>query len=141
MGENVEFHIADPEYGKIKLAREEFENVFSSKKGDKGVAIVLEPTVDFYKRKEQKSFREYFRKTIRPIQNMLFPYRKKFILSIVLALVASATNWAMPILFQHIIDDGIGKRDINAIYLLGIAQFVFFLSYVISDIKYSVDKV
>lgn len=133
VGENVEFHIADPEYGKIKLAREEFENVFSSKKGDKGVAIVLEPTVDFYKRKEQKSFREYFRKTIRPIQNMLFPYRKKFILSIVLALVASATNWAMPILFQHIIDDGIGKRDINAIYLLGIAQFVFFLSYVISD--------
>lgn len=46
-------HIADPAQGKFKLDHNTFKKSWLSD-GDKGIALLLEPTPDFYQRKGEK---------------------------------------------------------------------------------------
>lgn len=127
------YHIADPSFGKIKIS----ENIFLEsfiENNDYGVAIVLEPTSDFFEREEEKysvfdtvkNISELAKSTIKANKN-------RFLLALVLAIMAMAINWVMPIIFQKIIDDGIGLKNLNLIKILATGQFMLFLGYIISN--------
>lgn len=132
-GKNI-YYIADPDYGKIKLTQSEFESNYFSKEKGQGIAILADPTSKFYQQKEQTT--QFFQKiaNVMPfLRKSLFKYQKTFICSLALILIASLANWGMPILLQHIIDNGINNKNMHIIYVLGIGQFLLFLSYIVSD--------
>ncbi len=115
--------VADPGKGKIKMPRSEFEKGWLSD-GNKGIALLLEPSPDFYQEEGEKvnktgiSFLfKYFR-----------PY-KRLILQLVLGLLlGSLFQLIFPFLTQAIVDIGIENQDIDFIYLILMAQLMLFFS-------------
>ncbi len=116
--------IADPGKGKIKMPRKEFEKGWISDAGGKGIALLLEPSPDFYNEEGEKvkktgiSFLfKYFR-----------PYRRLIIQLMLGLLIGSLFQLAFPFLTQAIVDIGIENQDIGFIYLILIAQLMLFFS-------------
>lgn len=130
---NKVYYIADPEFGKIKLSSDIFKNAFLGNT-DSGIGIVIDPTEVFFKNKdENKHTHIEYKELLRVLKDVMFKYRRKFILSIFFTVVAMVTNWAIPIVFQKIIDDGIGGRNFNIVNILAVAQFILFFSYIVSN--------
>ena len=122
-----EVFVADPAFGLVKYAKEEFlKNWLSSKTSneDKGIALLLEPASEFCEQPEEKKERSSFR--------FLFSYfkpHKKFIKQLFLGLFAGSLLQLMfPFLTQAIVDVGVSNQDIDFIYLILIAQLVLFFS-------------
>jgi len=129
---NTIYHVADPGFGKVKLQEEIFQKAFI---GDNnvGVAVVLEPTVQFYETKDVKpSVFEHLQILYQIVQSSILKHKSKFYIAIILSLVAMVANWIIPIIFQHVIDDGIGSKNLDLIHILALCQFILFLSYIIS---------
>ena len=114
--------IADPASGKYKLSYEQFIKYWISN-GDKGIALLLEPTPLFYtletKKVKNKGFVFLF--------SYLKPYRK-LILQIMLGLLlGSLFQLILPFLTQSIVDIGIENQSIDFIWLILIAQLMIFV--------------
>lgn len=92
----------------------------------RGVALLLEPTPEFYSGQDEKPNRRSF--------GFLFSYLKpyhKMVVQLLLGLVlGSLLQLLFPFLTQSIVDQGIGNRNIGFIYLVLIAQLVLTLSRV-----------
>lgn len=125
---NVYIYIADPVAGKLKYTEEEFCNCWinghRNEKGD-GLVLLLEPTPDFYNKKEGK---QHSSKKNQFLISYIKPY-KNLILQLLLGLtLGSILQLAFPFLTQSIVDIGIKKSNINFIYLVLVAQLVLTLS-------------
>ncbi len=125
-------YVADPAGKKITYTKEEFikQWVTTEKNGEQqGVALLLEPTPDFYKQTGEKSDKTKF--------SFLFQYlkpHKKLILQLVLGLLlGSLLQLIFPFLTQSIVDFGIANNNLNFIYLVLIAQMVLFISRMTVD--------
>ena len=120
-------HVADPANGMISYTKEEFVKSWASdvQEGrDEGIALLLEPTPNFYEQEDEKPNKQSFGFLFR----YLFQY-KKFIVQLMLGLLlGSLLQLVFPFLTQAVVDFGIGTRNINFIYLILIAQLVLFLS-------------
>ncbi len=119
--------VADPAEGKITYTKGEFlRNWISTEKdGEKqGIALLLEPTPDFYEQKDEKTDKTKF--------HFLFKYlkpHKKLIIQLVLGLViGSLLQLIFPFLTQSIVDFGIANNNLAFVYLVLIAQMVLFIS-------------
>lgn len=120
-------HVADPAFGLVRYTREEFLRAWISVEKDgekKGMAMLLEPTPEFYAEEgeviNKSSFRFLF--------SYLKPYRK-FIVQLMLGmLLGSILQLLFPFLTQSIIDVGINNQDINFITLILVAQLVLLIS-------------
>ena len=121
------YFVADPAHGLIKYTHEEFIKYWISTKSEGeecGIALLLEPTPEFYAMQEEKSNKASFRYLLGYVR----PY-KKFIIQLVLGLLlGSLLQLIFPFLTQAIVDVGIGTKNIEFIYLILIAQLVLFLS-------------
>jgi len=119
--------VADPAHGLIKYKKEEFLKCWinSSSEGEnQGVALLLEPSPDFYKQEDEKINKSGFRYLF----SYLKPY-KKFLVQLLLGMIAgSILQLIFPFLTQSIVDVGINNRNISFIYLVLIAQMVMFFS-------------
>jgi ATP-binding cassette subfamily B protein len=120
-------HVADPAGGKIKYTKEEFCRCWLSTKKegkDEGVALLLEPTPDFYAAEDEKINRKGF--------SFLFSYLKpykKLIFQLFLGLLfGSLLQLIFPFLTQSVVDVGINNRNIGFVYLVLIAQLMLTLS-------------
>ena len=125
-------YVADPAVGKITYSKQEFlKNWISTKKNgkDQGIALLLEPTPDFYEQTGEKSDKTKFR--------FLFQYlrpHKKLIVQLVLGLIlGSLLQLIFPFLTQSIVDFGIANNNLNFIYLVLIAQMTLFISRMTVD--------
>ena len=125
-------YVADPAEGKITYTKEEFlKNWISTKENgeDQGIALVLQPTPDFYKQADEKADKTKF--------SFLFQYlrpHKKLIIQLVLGLVlGSLLQLIFPFLTQSIVDFGIANNNLNFIYLVLIAQMTLFISRMTVD--------
>lgn len=127
------FHIADPGKGNITYSCEEFEKAWISCKTtddtDAGVAMFLEPTVKFAKKRMTKDTQHSFR--------LLGGYLKKYcrqfsVVAMCLALM-TAFGIILPTLTQRIVDWGIRDRDIGIVWLLLIGQAVLTVSNTLLD--------
>jgi len=120
-------YIADPASKNLVYTEEQFKRCWISTLSEgeeKGVALLLEPTPDFYSQPGEKINRKNFGFLL----NYIKPY-KKLLLQLALALLtASLIQLILPFLTQNIVDVGIGTRNISFIWLILIAQMVLTLS-------------
>ncbi len=114
--------IADPAAGKFKLDHDTFRQYWQGD-GEEGIALLLEPTPEFYKKgEEQRENIDYFF-----FLTYLKPYRRYFIQLLIGLFLASLFQLIFPFLTQAIVDVGIQNQDIGFIYLILIAQLMLFL--------------
>ena len=125
-------YVADPAEGKITYTKQEFlKNWISTKENgeDQGIALILQPTPDFYEQADEKADKTKFR--------FLFQYlrpHKKLIVQLLLGLIlGSLLQLIFPFLTQSIVDFGIANNNLNFIYLVLIAQMVLFVSRMTVD--------
>ena len=123
------YKIADPGHGFISLSEDKFKKSWLSD-GEKGVALFLEPTEDFYKQippEEEKLSIKYLMKYLKPHQSqmgwMLF-----------LLTLGTVTTLAFPILTQKLIDDGVNKKNFSIITYILLAQLAFFFGNIVINI-------
>jgi ATP-binding cassette, subfamily B, bacterial len=121
------FYIADPANGHMTYSENEFVNNWISTKTsgeDKGIALLLEATQDFYRQKGEKH------KT-KELGFLLSHFKRfrKFISQLLLALLlGSLFQFIFPFLTQAIVDKGIADKDISLVYVILMAQMMLVLS-------------
>ncbi|MBN2892395.1 MAG: peptidase domain-containing ABC transporter [Bacteroidales bacterium] len=124
---SYKIYIADPAAGLLVYTKEEFiQNWISTKseKENKGIALLLEPTPDFYSQKDEKTDK----KNLKFLFKYLKPH-KKFIVQLFIGLLAgSLLQLLFPFLTQSIVDFGISNQNLNFVQLVLIAQLVLFAS-------------
>lgn len=97
-----------------------------------GIAIPIEPSPEFYSIDSDKS-EGSISKISRLIQSIYDENKVKFLFVSILSLIGMATNWAIPVLFQQMIDLGIGGKDLNLLILILVAQLAFFIGNTLSS--------
>ena len=126
-------HVADPAESLITYTEEEFKKQWLSTQTEgeeKGIALLIEPSPDFYKQKED----EIDKSSFKFLFSYLRPY-KKYIGQLLLALLTgSLLQLIFPFLTQSVVDFGIANNNINFIYLVLAAQLVLFTAQKVSDI-------
>ncbi len=124
---SCKIYVADPAAGLLVYSKDEFIQNWQSTKSDgenKGVALLLETTPDFYAQNDEKNDKKKFK--------FIFTYlkpHKKFITQLFLGLFAgSLLQLLFPFLTQSIVDFGISNQNLNFVQLVLIAQLVLFAS-------------
>ena len=128
-GKNTyDIYIADPATQRITLNKKEFEKCWLSSKNteaETGVALLLEPGIDFGKQKDEF---EASKKSISSFLPYFLPY-KKLGIQILLGMVAGTIiQFMLPFLSQAMVDKGINGKNLNLITLILIAQLGLFLT-------------
>ncbi len=116
------FKIADPGHGIISLNEQNFKNAWLSD-NDKGVAIFLNPTDEFYQQNPPKEQQL----TLKYLLSYLTPYKKQLIAMFLLLLLGSGLTLIFPFLTQNLIDKGVNAKNLNIISILLLAQLGVFL--------------
>ncbi len=123
------YKIADPGHGFISLSEEKFKKSWLSD-GEKGVALFLEPTEEFYKQtppQEEKL-------SIKYLLNYLKPYKSQMGWMFFLLSLGTLTTLVFPILTQKLIDDGVSKKNFSIITYILLAQLAFFFGNIVINI-------
>ena len=121
------YYISDPAHGLLKYSEEEFVRYWASTKinGEPaGIALLLEPTADFYTEEGEKIKKTGFRYLF----SYLKPYRKLLTQLLLGFLTGSLITVIFPFLTQAIVDIGITTNNLNFIVLVLIAQLVLTVS-------------
>lgn len=123
-GEYVLF-IADPGKGLLKYSQEEFlENWISIRSNgeDKGIALLLEPTSNFYEQEDLQIIKQ--KNKIQFLSKYFIKHKKFFTQLIIGLLIGSLLQLMFPFLTQAIVDTGITNQNLNFIWLIMIAQLM-----------------
>ena len=121
-------HISDPASQRLCYTKEEFCRCWIGTRAggaDCGIALLLEPGVDFGNREED--FAERKRNLIHFVK-YLFPYKNQFFQLILGMTVGSLLQLVFPFLTQAMVDIGIEGRDMGIITLILIAQLTLFVA-------------
>jgi len=121
------FFISDPAHGLITYSKDEFLKHWAStmQEGDPaGIALLMEPTPDFYKEEGEKISKTGFTYLL----SYLRPYRKLITQLLLGFLTGSLLSLIFPFLTQAIVDVGISTNNLSFIVLVLIAQLVLTVS-------------
>ncbi|WP_373845967.1 peptidase domain-containing ABC transporter [Bacteroides heparinolyticus] len=121
--------VADPGAGKLKYTRKEFCRCWLSSQKDgegTGVALLLEPTPEFYAGEDEKEMAE--RKGLGFLYAYLRPYKQLVGQLLLGLLLGSMIQLMLPFLTQSIVDFGINNQNLGFIYLVLIAQLMLTVS-------------
>jgi len=124
-------NIIDPGFGRVNLSLESFTEKWLN--GSSGIAIVFEPSEDFKDTEYIRRDKAQQNPIIHNVKKILRKNRKKFYFSILLTFITLAANWAMPILLKENIDKGILSKDMHVVTQLLLLQFVFAVSFLLSQ--------
>lgn len=116
--------ISDPAFGLIRYSKEEFLKRWKQN-NEKGIALLLEPLPKFYEHEhlDSEELRFGFKYLFKFIRKS-----KRFVSQLILGLlVGSLLQVAFPFLTQSIVDIGIRNQDMSFIYLILLAQLMFFV--------------
>jgi ATP-binding cassette subfamily B protein len=122
--------VADPAIGIIKYTKQEFCTKWLGTIDDiNGVALLLEPTPDFYNQATAKapSISWGF------LTQYLTQHKRYFGQLIIGLMVASLLQLIFPFLTQSIIDVGINIKNLQYIYIILIAQLFLFAGRTVTD--------
>jgi len=127
------YFLADPGYGEIKLDQETIQKEFLGT-SDKGVAMIFQLSDRFdtssYKKEKIRLLRNPL---LNPIATFLKDNKLFYSLTTVLLIMGLVANWAMPLIFRKIIDEGISNKSLQVVWMLLLAQFGLFLGNFLSD--------
>jgi ATP-binding cassette subfamily B protein len=128
-----EIHIADPAYGLLRYSGTEFLKNWYSSKCDGvqgGVALLLEPSPEFYKHEEGGNSKFNFHYLL----NYIRPYNR-FIIQVFLSmLTASLISLTFPFLTQSLVDTGIGNSNMAFVVMILVAQLILSLSQTVNGL-------
>ena len=121
------FYISDPAGSKYTLTKDELLKCWASTKQneqDYGVALMLEPTPDFYGKnplEEDSGGKKvsWFFRYLRPFKSQIAQIFVGLFIGSILALI-------FPFLTQSLVDQGIGNHNLSFVTLVLIAQLVLF---------------
>lgn len=117
------YRIADPANGLVKLSEKEFkENWFSHKELYDGISLLLGPTPKFYELEEDKGSDVKWV----TILKYYYQYKQLFFQLLIGLGIGTLIQLAAPFFTQAIVDTGINTRNISFVYLILIAQLMFF---------------
>jgi ATP-binding cassette, subfamily B, bacterial len=126
------YHIADPQYGKINMKEDLFQEEWCGKES-KGYAILICPTDTFEKNESDiTSFWKASKLFLSPLYQSIKKFSKNFIYIVLLSILILLTNWCMPFFFQKAVDIGIGNRELSIVVMLMTGQLICFLGYSIA---------
>lgn len=119
--------ISDPAHGLVEYNQQEFLKCWASTAQEgtpAGIALLLEPTSDFYKEEGEEVNKTGFRYLL----SYLKPYRKLITQLVLGFLTGSLLSLIFPFLTQAIVDVGIATNNLNFIVLVLVAQLVLAVS-------------
>ena len=122
-------YVADPGKGLVTYTKEEFcEHWVSTKTNgeEKGIALLLEPTEQFYAQKDAKAAPTQNR--LKFLWSYLKKYKRFFTQLILGLLLGSLLQLVFPFLTQSIVDTGIGGKDIGFVWLVLLAEMMLLFS-------------
>lgn len=122
------FYISDPGKGLLQYHLKEFvEHWISTKTNgeEKGVALLLEPTEQFYEQEGENPVKVTGK--LKFLSSYFKRYKKFFGQLIVGLLVGSLLQLIFPFLTQAVVDIGIGNKDISFIWLILLAQLMLII--------------
>ena len=140
----VNIYVSDPASGLLKYDQKRFCKSWIQAHGEGreaqdgravydegfGIALLVEPTPDFYREKGDEDKRFGFGK----MAKYLFPY-KQFIAQVLLAmLTGSIISLILPFLTQSVIDVGIGTGDLHFVVVILIAQLVLVIGQMANEL-------
>lgn len=123
------YHIADPAHGLVKLTEEKFKKSWISN-NDKGVALFLNPTEEFYYK--SPPIRE--KTSIKYLFIHLSSYKRQLIFMFLLLLAGSGLTLIFPFLTEALIDKGVNGKDLNFIFIILLAQLGVFLGSITIEV-------
>lgn len=122
--------VADPAHGIIKYTKEEFCNHWLQTNDNvPGIALLLEPSPEFYQQKNAKASGVSWSFLLR----YLYQYKQYFFQLALGLLIASALQLIFPFLTQSIVDIGINTRNLQYIYIILFAQLFLFTGRTITE--------
>ena len=127
--EKYTVYVADPGKGHVTYTKEEFcEHWISTKNNgeEKGIALLLEPTEQFYAQNDTKAVPTQRR--VRFLWNYLKKYKRFFTQLILGLLLGSLLQLVFPFLTQAIVDTGIGGKDVGFVWLVLLAEMMLLFS-------------
>lgn len=127
-GVGYDIYVADPGKGRIRFTQEEFcKNWISTQSGgeEKGVALLLEPTNQFY---EQEGDAQPAANRLKFLWKYLVKYKRFFTQLILGLFIGSILQLIFPFLTQAIVDTGIQGKDLGFIWLVLIGQLMLLFS-------------
>ena len=122
-------YVADPGKGLVTYTKEEFcEHWISTKTNgeEKGIALLLEPTEQFYAQNDTKAVPTQRR--VKFLWSYLKKYKRFFTQLILGLLLGSLLQLVFPFLTQAIVDTGIGGKDIGFVWLVLLAETMLLFS-------------
>ena len=122
-------YVADPGKGLVTYTKEEFcEHWVSTKTNgeEKGIALLLEPTEQFYTQTDAKAVLTQNR--LKFLWGYLKKYKRFFTQLILGLLLGSLLQLVFPFLTQAIVDTGIGGKDIGFVWLVLLAEMMLLFS-------------
>ncbi len=120
-------YVADPAQGLVKFTVQEFLSGWLSTKTegqDEGVALLLEPTPDFYAAEDEKQDKT----KLRFVLQYLKPYKKLIVQLFLGMLLGTLLQLIFPFLTQSIVDYGIGNNNLSFVVVILIAQLTLYLA-------------
>lgn len=123
-------YVADPGHGLLTYSRDEFMRGWASGDREEGIALLLEPTPDFY----ASPFEEHPRPGIRFILTYLGPYRSMLVQLLVGMLLGSLLQLVFPFLTQSLVDFAITNRNLEFVYTVLLSQLMLFISRTTVDL-------
>ncbi len=123
--------IADPGHNLVRVEKDVFEKCWISSVDKKGIALLLEPTPDFYRNEEgvQKT-----KNGFGFLLQYLRPYKRYFIQLILGMLLASLISMCFPFLTQSLVDFGVNRKNVSFIHLILLSQLLLFLGGIAVDL-------
>ncbi len=118
--------VADPAVGKVKLRHADFKKSWLSD-GPQGIAILLEPTPEFYQTDPPQPAGKA---QLGRLLGYARPYRALVGQVMIGMVLASALALTFPFLTQSIVDFGIDNRNLGFIYIVLLAQLALFFSQI-----------
>ena len=120
-------YVADPAQGLIKFTVQEFLSGLLSTKTegqDEGVALLLEPTPDFYNAEDEKQNKT----KLSFVLQYLRPYKKLIVQLFLGMLLGTLLQLIFPFLTQTIVDYGIGNNNLSFVVVILIAQLTLYVA-------------
>lgn len=123
--------IADPGHTLVRVDRDVFEKCWISSADKKGIALLVEPSPDFYRNEEgiQKP-----KNGFGFLLGYLRPYKRYFVQLVLGMVLGSLISMCFPFLTQSLVDFGVNRKKLSFIHLILLSQLLLFLGGIVVDL-------
>lgn len=125
------YHIADPNYGKIKLQENQFTDAWASD-GMRGIAVALEPLPTFFEQKEDEWTLKKWIYSLCSTFAYLKKHKRMLYGTLLLSIVIFGIGFLIPFLLQKVMDEGIEQKNMHWVIVLLLGQLALHIGKQIS---------